>query len=453
MSSAPEELAPPAAAASAQGWVQDRQYRWLTAFVAMATLVLPLAPPGFAYGRAARLAIDTEGVQAGNFRSVWLPLILLGATLVALRLRLLLWLLPHLNISLLLLLGWGLLSALWAPLPGFAFRQAFSIVGVTVLTLAFVSAAWYPERWGRLARCTLTVALLLSAAVALALPDIGVHSEQAAQLQGAWRGITYQKNGLGQLAAVSLLLFTHAGASRAMSAALTAAGALLAVFVLIMSKSSTSLALALLCCLLLLAILRPPLRLRGGRGALGLGLLLACGLPAYLYVLFGGGLSLELFMQPLAAIFGKDATFSGRTVLWEIVLEQIGQHPVRGLGFNSFWGLHAATALQEKTGYVAPNAHNGYLDLTNELGLIGLGLLIAFLVEHGRALAKVAAFDRSQYALHLALILYVCLANLTETGWFHPIMFTHVIAMFSSASLSRLLFEQRLRALQAAATP
>jgi O-antigen ligase len=168
-------------------------------------------------------------------------------------------------------------------------------------------------------------------------------------------------------------------------------------------------------------------------------------------MLLVGAVDPESIAQSFGGLFGKDATFSGRTYIWAELLPEIPKHLWFGFGFNSFWpgGVDGPAAeIIHRLEWNVPNGHNAYLDMINEQGLVGFGLFICFLVEHIRAIRRVGQFDRPRAAMHMSLIVYIILANLTEVGWFHPIMITHVVAMFSSANVSRLLFERRLQTLK-----
>lgn len=64
-----------------------------------------------------------------------------------------------------------------------------------------------------------------------------------------------------------------------------------------------------------------------------------------------------------------------------------------------------------------PNAHNGYYDTMLELGYIGCGLLIVFILATLHAMGRVADRDRGRAWLLLSLALYVIIYNYLETAW------------------------------------
>src|SRR5205085_5772365 len=65
-----------------------------------------------------------------------------------------------------------------------------------------------------------------------------------------------------------------------------------------------------------------------------------------------------------------DATFTGRTVIWDFVQTEIDRRPLLGWGYGSFWLVPGSPAFGDAPGWVAmmPNGQNGYYDTILELG-------------------------------------------------------------------------------------
>jgi O-antigen ligase len=87
------------------------------------------------------------------------------------------------------------------------------------------------------------------------------------------------------------------------------------------------------------------------------------------------------FRAQLFELLGKSPDISGRTKIWKAVLHLIDQRPLQGWGWSSYWipflqpykGLvviHNVTYLQ---------AHNAFLDVWLQLGVLGLGLFICLI--------------------------------------------------------------------------
>lgn len=404
-------------------------------------------PSGLQFDPDAREASAEAGGIQGLFALQWMPLIALGMAAVAYRFRLATLMLRDLNPWTVLLPLWGMVTLLWAPDALKVFKQSFGVAGVVMLGLGFVLHGWHADRFQTVLRPLVTWALFLSLVVGLVAPNIGIHSEQQFELNGSWRGITYQKNGLGQLAAVGIILWFYAWASRTESAVRAGLGVALSLLLTLLSRSSTSLLLTMICCGVILLRLRPPLRMGKSQSAVTAAGWLLVLLPLFIYLIFIGSLDSEVMAQAFGEVFGKDATFSGRTLVWAEVLRVIetGGHTFLGVGFNSFWHTPLADESIRRLGWPCPSGHNGYLDVWLTMGLVGLSLLFVMLLRQMADLARLAKFDRNRAALHFALLLYAMLANLTESGWCVPMAFTHIFAVYSSVCVSRLLFDARLR--------
>jgi exopolysaccharide production protein ExoQ len=99
----------------------------------------------------------------------------------------------------------------------------------------------------------------------------------------------------------------------------------------------------------------------------------------YLIMFFGLGMQGQL-----ASAVGKDPTLTDRTKIWAFVLS-MHTNPLIGTGYQTFW---LGPRLQwfwtmAHLGHLT-EAHNGYLETYLELGLIGDGLLILFLISSYR---------------------------------------------------------------------
>ena len=110
----------------------------------------------------------------------------------------------------------------------------------------------------------------------------------------------------------------------------------------------------------------------------------------YACAVLGVGLVLVLLLTNLndfVSVFGRDLTLTGRTDIWSALLPSIGKHPLLGYGFYSFWlGLKGESAnLIIRLHWVFGYAHNGFLEIVLQLGLIGLALVLTTL---GQALFR-----------------------------------------------------------------
>jgi hypothetical protein len=81
---------------------------------------------------------------------------------------------------------------------------------------------------------------------------------------------------------------------------------------------------------------------------------------------------------------------SGRYQFWETGLDAFAEHPVRGIGaggYESWWAQHGSVA------YYIRDAHSLPVELLAELGLLGLGALLLFLLAAVAAALLVRRID------------------------------------------------------------
>ena len=117
-------------------------------------------------------------------------------------------------------------------------------------------------------------------------------------------------------------------------------------------------------------------------------------------------------------MLGRDATFTGRTDIWDhITLDTV--NPVIGAGFWNFWGGPGGQAIGDALDTNAVNAHQGYLDIYIDGGFIGLGILLVMLLSCGRRLIRTLSQDR-YHRLKFAFLIITLFADLTESHFGRP---------------------------------
>ena len=111
---------------------------------------------------------------------------------------------------------------------------------------------------------------------------------------------------------------------------------------------------------------------------------------------------------------GRDTTLTGRTDIWDKALGLV-QNPVLGAGFETFWLGDRLLAMWKAFPVFLPNqAHNGYLEMYINLGVVGLILFLFALGSsyrslHGKLLDAISAprIDRHELMLSVFGIAYL----------------------------------------------
>ena len=96
----------------------------------------------------------------------------------------------------------------------------------------------------------------------------------------------------------------------------------------------------------------------------------------------------------LLSVMGRDTTFSGRTEIWKQVWRFILERPLLGWGYAAFWrGIEGQSfEVVAAMRFIVFHAHNGFLEIWLELGIVGLTL---FVLSYLRAWCKLWAVLRS----------------------------------------------------------
>src|SRR5262249_18406741 len=118
----------------------------------------------------------------------------------------------------------------------------------------------------------------------------------------------------------------------------------------------------------------------------------------------------------VTATLGRDTTMTGRTDLWDAVLP-LNPNPLLGAGYESFWLGDRLKALWTRFWWQPNQAHNGYLEVYLNLGLLGLLLVGVFLLtSYQRIWRPTNAVGFA--SLSLAIWTITLLHNVTEAGVF-----------------------------------
>lgn len=307
-----------------------------------------------------------------------------------------------------MLLGIALASTFWSDVPGTTLRGSIFLGQITSFGVYFAARYSLKEQLGLLT-VTFSIVMLLSIAIALALPDYGVMTFQEGGVhQGAWRGIYIHKNGLGRMMVLSALVFLLS-TSNSRNRWLAWSGFILSIAIIVLSTSKT--ALAILFTSIALLPFYKALRWRSS--------LAAC--FAIATVLVGGSLAILLASnaEAILGVFGRDLTLTGRTDLWVAVLDKISERPWLGYGYGGFWRSWEGESAQvlSTVRWAAPHSHNGFLDLWLDLGLLGLlTFALGFLAVCWRSVICLRLIGTYEGLLPIAYLTFLLLANLTESS-------------------------------------
>jgi exopolysaccharide production protein ExoQ len=121
-----------------------------------------------------------------------------------------------------------------------------------------------------------------------------------------------------------------------------------------------------------------------------------------------------------------DPTLTGRDQIWRYAATKFDGSPIVGVGYGAIWqvGPTIQLALQEMGLFLVFNeAHNGYLEIAAQLGIVGILCLLIFLIATLlNALSYWATIEKHTFCGAGALTIYIfwglLLYNITESFYF-----------------------------------
>jgi O-antigen ligase len=125
-----------------------------------------------------------------------------------------------------------------------------------------------------------------------------------------------------------------------------------------------------------------------------------------------------IFYRQIFEILGRSSDASGRFYIWDQVWLLVTEKPVLGWGWTGYWipGVEPWEGLAVINGVPMYQAHNAYLDVLVQLGVIGLALFLAMLLQGFIRNWRVAVRHTSPLYLYPLFILLVILGqSLTES--------------------------------------
>jgi exopolysaccharide production protein ExoQ len=320
------------------------------------------------------------------------------------------------NFALMALLTFALLSVVWSDFPFIAFKRWFRDLGNYLVILVVVSDPHPLEAVRTMLRRLCYFLIPLSILIYKYYPQIGKQYDPWTGL-AMFVGATTSKNMLGVLCLISGIFFFWDTLNRwpqrkerqtKKIILVNIAFLALTLRLLTLSNSATSSVCLAIGCLVILAIHSK----WGTRHPSFIRFMIPASFCLFLTLTLGFNIN-----ESLARGVGRDPTLTGRTNIWKAVLST-NTDALVGTGYQSFW-LGPRLAHVWKLAGGVTEAHNGYLEVYINLGLIGVFLLLVFLIVSYRSMCKKLSPSFSLASLGLALWTVVLFYNITESAAFN----------------------------------
>ncbi|WP_298915034.1 O-antigen ligase family protein [uncultured Nostoc sp.] len=303
------------------------------------------------------------------------------------------------------LIGVCALSSFWSLDPDTTVRRVFALAATTIFGLYLASRYTLKEQL-KLCAYMFGISAVMCFLFVIFLPQYGLGNA----VDGAgWRGIYPSKNSLGETFVVSAAIFFFQAMTNQENRWVSWLGYVASGVLIFFSKSTTSIVNFIIITAAVVIYYR------------------------ILHLKYKVMIPILTFISTIAIAFytwfiseadtilgsvGKDTTLTGRSEIWSAVLEMIAKKPLLGYGYGAFWieNNSESTIVQQTIQWNAPNAHNGFLDLWLELGLLGFSVfLIGFVINLLKAIYLIRWNQTSESLWLLVYFTVIILTNLAET--------------------------------------
>ncbi|MBU8597381.1 O-antigen ligase family protein [Alkalihalobacillus clausii] len=254
------------------------------------------------------------------------------------------------------------ISFMWSHLPELSSRRVVAMVGSTLFGL-YLSVRFNLRTIVKLLSTAFGVIIVFNLFGIVFFSEYTTYVETRGEV---WQGFFSHKNHLARfaiLAFVTLLvmfLTTKKSRYKVITAALTIASLLLLI------KSFSATAYILLFIVIAAIPLLRRFRLKNYLEISVLAFMLSGLSGLALYALFNA--------NQLLAYVGRDLTLTGRTDIWAAAIDAVAREPFFGYGFSGFWAGYYGPSQQllMATGKDINHAHNGFIDVALQIGIVGL---------------------------------------------------------------------------------
>ncbi|HHI88427.1 MAG TPA: O-antigen ligase family protein [Hellea balneolensis] len=350
----------------------------------------------FSTALVALLTVDPNDLESQSIlaRYLWYPGYIL-VLLLALRHFGSLLRMAAFNPLIVLAVLWCGVTYIWSIAPDVTLRRSVALLVTTLFGLVLAARYDWNQLVQRLAFVFLVTALI-SLFLAVAIPSLGRMQDVYV---GAWRGAWLEKNSFGTRMAMGLTAMMAAFAMQPKRWWLWVPGGILCFFLIIMCQSKAAL-LAALVAISGFFVIRLFRRFPLLRIPVMYGVIMTVAVGAFLIIVMPD----EMF-----ALIGKDRTLTGRTDIWNLLIEAIRQKPWLGYGYGTFWeGLQGPSYwIRFDLDWGVPTAHNGWMETWLSAGLVGVAIFgLLYLLTVLLALDRLYRGGVENYWVILSTVLF-----------------------------------------------
>jgi O-antigen ligase len=333
-----------------------------------------------------------------------------------------------------LLYCWMGLSIFWSSFPWISFKRWVKTIGSLEMVLIILTGPNVLAAFSSVIRRYFYLVMPLSIILICFFPSLGLRSYSDGSIH--WAGLFVNKNALGQAAMIFSVCFAWRFTQKdhERTFILDYLPALLSIGVLFGSRSVTS----IFGFLFSLAILFISGLGKFKRRFTGVTIAYVFVLTVVIFLLIQTAIWKYPIMSQAVESFGKDMTLTGRVQLWSDLWPIALMKPFSGYGFGGFWVGDSHPMLKSllaKAKWQVPHAHNGFLSVFIEMGVVGVIIVsLLILITYGK-ISRLFAMHFELARLKMVILLMVLLHNVSEVSLCDLSNPLWVLFLFSAVSL------------------
>jgi len=308
---------------------------------------------------------------------------------------------------------YGLFSLAWAEFPFVALKRWVKGLGTVVMVLVILTEIKPYKALENALRKMAFILLPLSVLFIKYIPYLGRAYHRGRPM---YTGVAGHKNGLGVLCLVAAIYFCWMFLYRTVERSTLkdkvrigfyACMILMIAWLTRKANSATSLSCMIVGISVIVLSRMPSFRKNPQRI---LYVVMSC------FIIF---VSLEASFgvkDKIFALLGREPTLTSRVPMWKDLISMVS-NPILGYGYDSFW-LGARQEYVYMNWGIIGNAHNGYLEMYLNLGLIGVFFIAAWFASGLAKIRRCLSVDYSAAVLRFTLLLVAAIHSYTEASFY-----------------------------------
>ena len=354
--------------------------------------------------------IISQYLEGNVYNRVIFSLLILIALAVLLKNKNFFNIKKKINTWMIVLYLFALLSMMWAVYSLVSFKRWIMIFGHLLMVYLVFNHEDNQKAFEHLLRRYFFIITTLSLLLVKFFKNLGF--ERTVHGTKVWAGVMTHKNELGAACALAIIFaIWRFIKNKNWTIMFEAVVLLISFYLMIRSGSATAIILALLGILLLFVVSKYDIN--------KIKKLFAVYVIAFILIMI---IWQDFFSNTLTSLFsalGRETTLTGRIPMWRDLIKMGSKHFWLGCGYENFW-LTNFSQVWSKYSFRPNQAHNGYIEIFLNLGLIGFILFMIYLINGFRKVIGLMEGDKGFYGLIMVYVIMILFNNITEAFFLKP---------------------------------